>query len=405
MLTKVVLPLLAVIGLSFAIYTVVQARQPGQPSEPLMEPPRAPRAYTAIAGAGIIEARMENVPVGTAVAGLVTDVFVPIFELPVKVKAGDPLFQIDDRQARAEVKVREAMLASAEAEYRMLEAAPREEDVPPLEAAVGESQAALEEAEARSRDEDLNFDRIARLRSQNAVTASEYDRARQSQLAAKAAAAKARASHQKALADLAKLKDGTWDQQLLVAKAKVIEAQSQLDAAKTELERLTVRALTEGEVLQVNVRPGQFAALAWKEPLVVIGDLKKLHVRVDIDEQDLPHFRAGAEAMATLKGRPGVRFPLQFVKVEPYVIPKRSLTGENSERVDTRVLQVLYALPDERPIDLYVGLQMDVYIQKTPPPEGVDLDAGPSQAKPFEDRGPIPETRGKRAPSGTPRAA
>ena len=65
----------------------------------------------------------------------------------------------------------------------------------------------------------------------------------------------------------------------------------------------------DGEVLQLNVRLGQYAAFAWKEPMIVLGDSKRLHVRVDIDENDLPYFSKGAEAVATLKGRPQVRSP------------------------------------------------------------------------------------------------
>jgi multidrug resistance efflux pump len=151
-------------------------------------------------------------------------------------------------------------------------------------------------------------------------------------------------------------------------------AESDLASSKILLDRLTVRALVDGNVLQVDVRPGQFAALAWREPMIVLGDVDRLHVRVDIDENDLPLFAPQTKAVATLKGRPQVEFPLEFVKVEPYVIPKKSLTGDNSERVDTRVLQVIYALPDERPIQVYVGQQMDVYIQAAPPPRGYSLE-------------------------------
>jgi HlyD family secretion protein len=97
---------------------------------------------------------------------------------------------------------------------------------------------------------------------------------------------------------------------------------------------------------------------------------------VDIDENDLAMFtKLDTDAYATLKGRPGVKFPLKFVKVEPYVIPKKSLTGDNSERVDTRVLQVIYSL-SESPVKVYVGQQMDVYIQSETP-EGINLDANP----------------------------
>jgi hypothetical protein len=87
----------------------------------------------------------------------------------------------------------------------------------------------------------------------------------------------------------------------------------------------------------------------------------KVNVRVDIDEHDIPRFKPGAAAMASFRGAPDKKFPLDFVRVEPYVIPKKSLTGDNTERVDTRVLQVIYSLKTEgKPI--YVGQQLDVFI-------------------------------------------
>jgi hypothetical protein len=52
---------------------------------------------------------------------------------------------------------------------------------------------------------------------------------------------------------------------------------------------------------------------------------------------------------------------LEFVRFEPYVIPKKSLTGDSTERVDTRVLQLIYRIRDGAP-SFYVGQQMDVYI-------------------------------------------
>jgi hypothetical protein len=68
---------------------------------------------------------------------------------------------------------------------------------------------------------------------------------------------------------------------------------------------------------------------------------------------------------ATLKGQPGGDFfPLRFVRIEPYVVPKKSLTGDNTERVDTRVLQVIYAV-DTQGKRLFVGQQLDVFIDAT----------------------------------------
>ena len=80
---------------------------------------------------------------------------------------------------------------------------------------------------------------------------------------------------------------------------------------------------------------------------------------------------------------------MKFVYVEPYVIPKQSLTGYNSERVDQRVLQVIYELPEERPVDVYVGQQMDVYLKAVPPSQSIVTEVGGENATlPFEDQAP-----------------
>ena len=67
-------------------------------------------------------------------------------------------------------------------------------------------------------------------------------------------------------------------------------------------------------------------------------------------------------AVAYLRGNRDIGCDLKFYRIEPYVIPKKSLTGDSTERVDTRVLQVLYTFePGDKPI--YVGQQMDVFIE------------------------------------------
>src|SRR5262249_28066684 len=247
------------------------------------------------------------------------------------------------------------------------------EDVPPARAAV-------EEAQARMNDAEAGMARTERLFQKQMAAASDYDRDRYAFHAAKATYAQAKAELERILA-------GTWKEDIEVARAAVQLAASQVDNIQTNLERLTVRAPMDGEILQLNVRLGQYAAFAWKEPMIVLGDIQRLHVRVDIDENDLPYFSRGAEAIATLKGRPQVRFPLRFVYVEPYVIPKQSLTGYNSERVDTRVLQLIADLPEQRGAEVHVGQQMDVYLKVAPASKAGSFDFGGSDAPlPFEEK-------------------
>ena len=150
------------------------------------------------------------------------------------------------------------------------------------------------------------------------------------------------------------------------AAAKVETAKANVLLAKTTLERLLVAAPTDGEVMKLNVRHGEYAPSGvLAAPLITFGNLDPMHIRVDIDENDAWRFKAGAKGMASLRGNRDITTPISFVRIEPYVTPKVSLTGASTERVDTRVLQIIYAY-DRKNIPAYAGQQVDVYIEADP---------------------------------------
>lgn len=134
---------------------------------------------------------------------------------------------------------------------------------------------------------------------------------------------------------------------------------------ETELARLTVRAPLAGQVLRVNVRPGEFAAAGpTQDPLLALGDVTPLHVRVQIDEEDAARVAAGAKAEGALRGDNARRVALQFVRFEPQATPKRNLNG-GAERIDTRVIEAIYAF-DRDALPAFVGQQMDVFVEAAP---------------------------------------
>jgi RND family efflux transporter MFP subunit len=153
------------------------------------------------------------------------------------------------------------------------------------------------------------------------------------------------------------------------AKAVLEAAQADLKANQANLTLHTVLAPIDGTVMAMNLRVGEFApAGASSTALIQMGNLNPLHVRVDIDENDAWRFDAKRSAVAFLRGNSAITVPLEFVRVEPFVRPKRSLTGESIERVDTRVLQIIYRFdPKDKPI--YAGQQMDIYIEAEPLPK------------------------------------
>jgi HlyD family secretion protein len=123
------------------------------------------------------------------------------------------------------------------------------------------------------------------------------------------------------------------------------------------------RAPIDGTILQNKARLGQYAQCGpVSEPLMVLGGGKHVHIRADVDENDSWRVRPNTQTTAYVRGDTTQQYELEFVRFEPYVIPKKSLTGDTTERVDTRVLQVIYRVKDER-APLYVGQQMDVFIE------------------------------------------
>jgi multidrug resistance efflux pump len=269
---------------------------------------------------------------------------------------------VDDRHLKSQLDVAEAQYAMAQARLLRLESQPRPEELPPSLARLNAARANT----ARLRDQ---FERVERLKGSVALAQDEYV-ARQRQFEA-AAQEEAQAE-----AEYELLKAGAWKPDIEIAKAAVSEARAQVEQVKTELARATVVSPVDGVVLQVNVRPGERVSELDSRALVVLGDISTYHVRVDIDERDIARFRNGAPARAYPRGETAQELPLRFERVEPYVVPKRTLTGENTERVDTRVLQVIYAVePTNHPV--YVGQQLDVFIDG----RGVATETVPQSAE------------------------
>jgi multidrug efflux pump subunit AcrA (membrane-fusion protein) len=342
MIRKYLLPLLALAGAGIAAWTAAMGARPLPAATPVADPatPPFPRA---IAGAGIVEASSENIDAASAVAGLVVQVFAVAGS---RVKSGEPLLRLDDRELKAELAVREASLAASREKLARLKALPRAEDLAPLEAR-------LREAEAAEADAKAMWDRVDAMPDKRAMAEEEISRRKFAAQSAAARVAEARAQ-------LELTRAGAWAPDLRVAEAEIAAAESQKQAVEVALDRLVTRAPADAEVLQVNVRPGEYARTG--DPLVVLGATDVLHVRVDVDENDAWRYRPGAAAVGYVRGNSELSAKLEFVRVEPFVVPKKSLTGASQERVDTRVMQVLYRFP-RASLPVLVGQQMDVVIE------------------------------------------
>lgn len=303
---RFILPFIGILAATWAAYSINRT----QPHRDITNPPSPPPVsdfQNTVAAVGLVETSTENISIGTPISGVVAKVFVTAGQ---SVSKGDPLFELDVRNLRADLEIKEQTLAIS----RFQE---------------GVAQAHLEDMKQQ-------FQFFEGLKDKRAISEQEFSQRRNAVEVA-----------------LAELKQAT---------AQIGAAESQLHATQTEIARSTIRSPIDAEVLQVKVRPGEFAtATITTTPLVLLGRSKPLHVRVDVDEHEAWRVRPDAKATGHIRGNPDLKSELQFVRFEPFVVPKKSLTGDSTERVDTRVLQIIYKVErDDFPI--FVGQQMDVFI-------------------------------------------
>jgi len=374
----------AIMGISLAF-----RKPPAYASEVAKEPVRNPFPRS-IAGSGLIEPANEAIVIGVAEPGLVTKVWIKKGQ---SVKKGDPLFKTDARELENQLPVLEAGILSATADLERIKAYRRKEDEPLLRAKVAAAEATLLEAgtaisqakHAAAEQEWLRKDqqaKLVRLEATAKAGASSVDEMERVQFALSVAETRVKASIESiaaaqsrerasvALLDQAKAElntylAGAWAPDVKLAEAAVATARAKLEQTTREIERRTVLAPVDSVVIRLNLREGEFATTAGQraeDAPVVLGNMSEIHVRIDIDEFDAEKFKPGMKAVMYLRSDRRNAIPLEFVSVEPYIIPKRSLTNSQRELVDTRVLQVLYRVADKN-AHVYVGQQVDIFFE------------------------------------------
>jgi multidrug resistance efflux pump len=362
------LPLLALLAGAGAAISIARNQPVKAPVSPVVSPPMQPavtgagRSQGFIGAAGLVEPAGQEIDVGAHVSGVLADVFVVPGD---HVAAGAPLFALDERSAAAQLALRRAELAAAEKrlEQTLARVPTLQAQLTAARAAVAAVKAELEDWQDQTRSADA-----LRAKGDSAISDREVTRRRNAERAARGRLAEAEARAAQAEAELDLVARAERAPTVEVERANVAQARQAVARAEVDLALLTVRAPRDATVLQVNVRPGEFAlAGALTTPLMVLGRLDPLHVRVDIDEVDIGLFEPGARAYASLRGQAARRIELTFVRVDPLVVPKRSLTGAGIERVDTRVLRVVYAMQPGT-AGAYPGQQVDVFIATAPAP-------------------------------------
>jgi HlyD family secretion protein len=354
-----VLFLLALLGLLTGLASAYFLAVPRTTQPPVFNP--SPNPYPrGIYANGIIESAQsngENINLFPEISGTISTILVTEGQT---VARGAPLLTIDDSVQRAVVEQQRSQAEAALALLAALKAQPRRETL-----AVAQAQVVLARATLKTAQD--QYDKQSRLYELDPKSVSKDT------LDTAANAVKvATASVEVAQRQLDLTRAGAWTYDIENQERQYNALYNAYLAATAQLARYTIKAPADGTILSVRAAVGSYVSpqgtystyTGGFNPIVVMGAPQDyLAVRCYVDEILVPRIPAPARIRATMFIRgSNLSLPLEYVRTQPYVGPKIALSDQRAERVDVRVLPLIFRFSKPSDIALYPGQLVDVYI-------------------------------------------
>jgi HlyD family secretion protein len=347
------------VGLLLALVSAFLASQQPTALPPAYNPAANPYAKGIYAN-GIIEsvqAQGENINIYPEVTGPITQVLVAE---GAKVHKGDLLLTIDDSVQRATAEQEQAQAEAARAMLEELKAEPRRETLAVSKAQVDNALATLKNAQDQLAKQEQSY-----AIESKSVSGDALDNARN---AAKIAATNLKVIEQQ----YALTKAGAWVYDIRNQERQYVALSKAYAASAALLAKYSIRAPTDGVVRRVEAAVGSYVSPqgafdSYTEdmaPLIVMSTPDdNLQVRVYIDEILIHRMADPGKITAEMFIRgTDTHVPLTFTRIQPYVSPKIELSDARQERVDLRVLPVIFHFASPKALNLYPGQLVDVYV-------------------------------------------
>lgn len=355
--------ILVVLGVLGALGSAYVYAVPNKPLPPVFNP--APNPYKAgIYANGIVEsyqANGQNISLYPEVSGVVVRMFVAEGQA---VTQGTPLLQIDDTIQKATVDQQKSQAEAARAMLDELRAMPRRETLEVADAQLKLARASLKNAEDQFEKQKQSYD-IA----PESVSKDAYDNAQNARNVAKANLDVLTRQYELT-------KAGAWVYDVR-NQAKQAEALMNGYAASSALlAKFTIKAPADGVVMSIAATVGSYVSPQGAydsytqgfDPVIVMGTAKgTLAVRCYVDEILISRLPSAEKLQAQMFVRgTSTMVPLEFVRVQPYVSPKIQLSNQRQEKVDLRVLPIIFRFQPPPNVKVYPGELVDVYLGEGP---------------------------------------
>lgn len=342
-------------GCAFAYYFNIQPKLPG----PAFQPPSNP--YSAgIYMEGIVESDQpsgENINIYPEVPGTVKRVFVSEGQTVCK---GAPLLEIDTSIQAATVAQQKAQAEAAFSLLQELKAEPRKENLD-----VAEAQLLAAQANYKTASDTMEKQSAASQLDARSVSKDALDSAVNGAAVANTNVAVAERNY-------ALTKAGAWAYDITNQEQQYEALLKAYAASSALLAKYTLRASRDGVVLSINTIVGSFISTQGAydsytqamDPVLTLGSHPaQLNVRCYVDEILVPRLPPVGKMRAQLSVRGAdTKLALTYVRTQPYVSPKIELSDQRTERVDVRVLPLIFKIEKSAGATLYPGELVDVYI-------------------------------------------
>ena len=353
---------LAVLGVVAGLISAYLYGVERRPKAPVFNP--APNPYAqGIYANGIVESYQthgENINIYPEVAGTVVSILVSEGQ---RVARGAPLLALDDSVQRATVEQLKSQAEAALALLQELKAQPRRENL-----AIAKAQVSLAGANLKTAQDQLDKQRRSYELDPKSVSKDTLDTAEN---AVKVAAANLEVAHRQ----YELTKAGSWIYDVRNQEQQYGAATKAYTASANLLAKYTLTAPIDGVVLSINASVGSYVSpqgaydtyTQAMTPIMSMGSSDTfLGVRCYIDEILLHRLPDGSRMKAQMSIRgTDIRVPLEYVRTQPYVTPKVQLSDQRTERVDVRVLPVIFRFTPPKGVQVYPGQLVDVYISES----------------------------------------
>lgn len=261
-----------------------------------------------------------------------------------RVKVGDLLGALDDREVVARLHQAKAAEQAAQARLKDLQSGYRPQEIAEARAQAELARANLTNLEVESKRSEALFDG-------GAVSQQRLDK---DATAAAVAVEQFRASQER----LNLFQSGYRPANIQAARAQLGEAQATVEAARVLLEDLRVTAPVEGLVTRTHAERGE--TLGAGRPVVTVTDISRPWVRVYIPENLIGRIRVGASARIKVDTFPD----REFAGRVSYVSPQAEFTPKNVQTQEERVKLVfaVNVMMDNRDGAIKPGMPADVFI-------------------------------------------